>query len=53
MKELDELEKQFIGRLDVHEKAIVYVLGELKKLMEPPPSPAPRRRPIDFRREEE
>ncbi|MEX2090259.1 MAG: ORF6N domain-containing protein [Bacteroidota bacterium] len=30
---LNELEKKLTGKLDVHEKAIVYVLGELKKLM--------------------
>lgn len=46
---LSEMEKKLTGRLDVHEKAIVYVLGELKKLMEPPQLPEPKRRPIGFR----
>jgi hypothetical protein len=50
---LNELEKKLAGRLDVQEKAIVYVLGELRTLMKPPPLPEPRRRPIGFRREEE
>jgi len=53
MVTLDELEKKLIGRLDIHEKAIVYVLGELRKLMEPPRSPVPKRRPIGFGREDE
>ena len=50
---LNELEKKLTGRLDVHEKAIVYVLGELKKLMDPPQLPEPKRRPIGFGGEEE
>ncbi len=50
---LDELEKKLTGRLDVHEKVIVYVLGELRKLMEPPKLPEPKHRPIGFGREEE
>lgn len=53
MEKLDDLEKELAGRLDVHEKAIVYVLGELKKLMESPPLPVPKHRPIGFRREDE
>jgi len=44
---LTELEKKLAGRLDIHEKAIVYVLNELKKLMEPR-LPAPKRHPIGF-----
>jgi hypothetical protein len=50
---LNELEKKLTGRLDVHEKVIVYVLGELKKLMEPPLLPEPKRHPIGFRQAEE
>jgi hypothetical protein len=50
---LNELERRLAGRLDVHENAIVYVLGELKKLMEPPRLPEPKKRPIGFGREEE
>ncbi len=50
---LNELAKRLAGRLDVHEKAIVYVLGELKKLMEPPQLPEPKKRPIGFGKEEQ
>lgn len=50
---LNELERRLAGRLDVHEKAIVYVLGELKKLMEPPELPEPKKRPIGFGRKEQ
>ena len=50
---LHELEKRLTNRLDVHENAIVYVLGELKKLMEPPLLPEPKRRSIGFGKEEE
>ena len=48
MEKLRELEKKLTGRLDVHERAIVYVLEEIKKLMEPPLLPEPKRRPIGF-----
>jgi hypothetical protein len=50
---LNELEKKLAGRLDAHEKAIVYVLGELKKLMEPPRLPEPKKRPIGFGKQAE
>ena len=50
---LNELEKKLTGRLDVHENAIVYVLGELKKLMEAPQLPEPKRRPIGFEKEQD
>jgi hypothetical protein len=50
---LRELEKKLTGRLDVHEKVIAYVLGELKKLMEPPQLPEPKRRPIGFKKNDE
>jgi hypothetical protein len=49
---LAELEKKLTARLDVHERVIAYVLGELKKLMEPPQRPEPKRHPIGFRKEE-
>lgn len=49
---LNELEKKLAERLNVHEKAIVYILGEIKKLMEPPQLPEPKRRPIGFGKEE-
>jgi phage regulator Rha-like protein len=48
-KKLAELERRLTGRLDVHEKAIVHILDEIKKLMEPlPPQPEPKRRQIGF-----
>jgi hypothetical protein len=48
-EKLAELERRLTGRLDVHEKAIVHILDEIKKLMEPlPPQPEPIRRPIGF-----
>lgn len=45
---LEELEKKLTKRLDAHEQAIVYVLSELRKLMEPPLLPEPKRRSIGF-----
>ena len=45
---LSELERRLTGRLDVHEKAIVHILDEIKKLMEPVPIPEPERREIGF-----
>ncbi len=53
MEKLHELEKKLAGRLDAHERAIVFVLEELKKLMEPPQLPVPKRRPIGFDREDQ
>jgi phage regulator Rha-like protein len=53
LEKLEELEKKLTKRLDAHEQAIVYVLGELRKLMEPPLLPEPKRRRIGFQREEE
>ncbi|MGP8200475.1 MAG: ORF6N domain-containing protein [Limisphaerales bacterium] len=48
-EKLAELEQRLTGRLDVHEKAIVHILDEIKKLMEPlPPQPEPKRREIGF-----
>ena len=45
---LSELERRLTGRLDVHKKAIVHILDEIKKLMEPMPIPEPERREIGF-----
>ncbi len=54
MDKLHELEAKLTGRLDVQHKIIVYVLEELRKLMDPSTQlPPPRRRPIGFGREEE
>ena len=51
MEQLRELESKLTQRLDTQENAIVYVLAELRKLMEPPQRPEPKRRPIGFGRE--
>ena len=46
---LAELERRLTERLDVHEKAIVHILDEIKKLMEPlSPASEPERREIGF-----
>ena len=46
---LAELERRLTDRMDVHEQAIVHVIGEIRKLMKPPPSePPPKRREIGF-----
>jgi len=48
-EKLAELERKLTDRLDVHEKAIIHVLGEIRKLMTPPPPPPePPRRQIGF-----
>jgi hypothetical protein len=47
---LAELERILTTRLDDHEKAIVHILEEIKKLMEPPPEPE-RKRQIGFLRD--
>ena len=51
---LDELEKKLTDRLNVHEKAILHILEEIKKLMtEPPAIPIPEKpkRRIGFHNE--
>jgi phage regulator Rha-like protein len=45
---LAELERRLTDRLDVHEKAIVHILDEIRELMAPPPQPVPERRQIGF-----
>jgi len=45
-RQLDELETKLTERLDVHEKAVTFILDELKKLREP--EPEPKRKPIGF-----
>lgn len=52
LEKLQELEAKLTQRLDSHEQAIVYVLHELQKLMEPLQLPEPKRRPIGFGRGE-
>jgi hypothetical protein len=47
-KKLAVLEKKLTSRLDMHESAIVQVLQELMKILNPPPPPEPPRRRIGF-----
>ena len=48
-EKLAELERRLTERLDVHEKAIVHILDEIRKLMAPLPPPSePKRREIGF-----
>jgi phage regulator Rha-like protein len=47
-EKLAQLERRLTERLDVHEQAIVHILDEIKKLMEPPPTAEPERRQIGF-----
>ena len=49
---LKDLENKLTKRLDTHERGIVYVLEELRKLRNPPPLPVPPKRPIGFNRGE-
>jgi hypothetical protein len=53
LEKLQALENKLTKRLDAHEQAIVHILAELRKLMEPPLLPEPKRRRIGFHREEE
>lgn len=50
---LAELETKLTDRLNVHERAIVHILEEIKRLMEPPELPAPKRRAIGFGRNDD
>lgn len=45
---LAELERRLTSRLDVHERAIVLVLRELRELIKPSPRALPPRQPIGF-----
>lgn len=50
---LAELENKLTGRLNIHERAIVHVLGEVRKLMaSTEQTPDPPRRKIGFKVEE-
>lgn len=53
LEKLTELERKLTSRLDVHERAIVHILEEIKKLMAPLALPEPKRRPIGFGRHDE
>lgn len=46
---LDALERKLTGRLDTHEKAIIELFTQIRKLLKPPPpQPEPKRRRIGF-----
>ena len=47
-EKLRELERKLTERLDSHEKGILYLLEEIRKLMNPPPLPEPKKRPVGF-----
>jgi hypothetical protein len=48
-KKLDTLERKLTGRLDVHEKAIIELFAQMRKLLKPsPPRSEPKRRRIGF-----
>jgi len=47
-EKLQELENKLTERLDTHERGILYLLEEIRKLMNPPPLPEPKKRPIGF-----
>lgn len=51
-EKLSELERKLTSRLDVHEKAIVHIIDEIRKLTTPRLLPVPKKRPIGFGREE-
>lgn len=53
LEKLEGLEKKLTKRLDAHEQAIVYVLSEIRKMMEPPKLPELKRRRIGFQHDEE
>jgi hypothetical protein len=48
---LDKLEKKLTGKLDVYERVIACVPGELKKRMSSPQLTEPKHRRIGFRNE--
>jgi len=48
-KKLDDLERNLTGRLDIHEKAIIELFAQIRKLLKPPPpQPEPKRKRIGF-----
>jgi hypothetical protein len=48
-KKLDVLERKLTGRLDTHEKAIIELFAQIRRLLKPPPpKPEPKRRRIGF-----
>jgi hypothetical protein len=53
MEKLQQLEDKLTERLDSHERGLLFLLDEIRKLMNPSPLPSPKRRPIGFGRENE
>ncbi len=51
-RKLAELEKELTARLDVHETAINEILGQIRRLLSPPPESASPKRRIGFLVEE-
>lgn len=48
-RKLDALERKLTGRLDTHEKAIIQLFTQIRRLLRPPPpQPEPNRRRIGF-----
>jgi ORF6N domain len=48
-KKLNDLERKLTGRLDTHEKAIIELFAQIRRLLKPPPpQPEPKRRRIGF-----
>jgi L-lactate utilization protein LutC len=49
-KKLDALERKLTGRLDTHEKAIIELFAQIRRLLKPPPpQPEPKRQRIGFK----
>ncbi len=51
-RKLAELEKELTARLDLHETAINEILGQIRRLLSPPPEACPPKRKIGFLVEE-
>jgi len=51
-RKLAELEEELTARLDVHETAINEILGQIRRLLSPPPEPEPPKKRIGFLVEE-
>jgi len=51
-RKLVELEKELTARLDIHEAAINEILGQIRRLLTPPPQPEPPKKRIGFLVEE-
>jgi len=48
-KKLDALERKLTGRLNTHEKAIIELFAQIRRLLKPPPpQPEPKRQRIGF-----